>query len=129
LFAGQGGCNGATQELAFAYVSNSTGISSSSQYPFTGSSSYPTCPTNQIKPIAAIESYVALPFNNYTSIMNAIQIGPVSISADAEAWQLYDSGVFADKNCGTDIDHAIVLEGYGTDAASNQDYYLVRNSW
>ena len=31
--------------------------------------------------------------------------------------------------CGTDVDHAIVLEGYGTDSATGLDYYLVRNSW
>jgi len=33
------------------------------------------------------------------------------------------------SDCGTDVDHAIQLVGYGTDATSKLDYYLVRNSW
>jgi hypothetical protein len=48
--------------------------------------------------------------------------------AAAEPWQLYSSGVFSSK-CGSDVDHAIVLVGYGTDATSGLDYYLIRNSW
>lgn len=41
----------------------------------------------------------------------------------------YESGVFdsCSGTSGADVDHAIVLEGYGTD--SGKDYWLVRNSW
>jgi C1A family cysteine protease len=44
---------------------------------------------------------------------------------------MYEKGVFSSKMCGTDIDHAIQLVGYGTDtiAGINEDYWLVRNSW
>lgn len=126
---GTGGCNGATQELAFGYVNNSVGISLESSYPYTGSSTFPDCQTNMIKPVAGITGFVALPYNNYTSLMNAVvNVGPIAISAAAEPWQFYESGVFSSP-CGTDVDHAIVLEGYGTDSASGQNYYLVRNSW
>ncbi len=38
-----------------------------------------------------------------------------------------ESGVFKD-DCGADVDHAIVLVGYGTDASAG-DYWLIRNSW
>ena len=39
-------------------------------------------------------------------------------------WSSYESGVFT-RACGADVDHAIVLEGYGTDSATGLDYYLV----
>ena len=38
----------------------------------------------------------------------------------------YESGVY-DGHCGSTIDHAVVLVGYGTE--NGKDYYLVRNSW
>lgn len=45
---------------------------------------------------------------------------------------MYEKGVFSSKNCGTDIDHAIQLVGYGTAdeiVGVTSDYWLVRNSW
>ena len=80
-------------------------------------------------PVANVTGWAALPFNNYSALMNAVvSIGPIAISAAAEPWQSYDSGVFSSP-CGADVDHAIVLEGYGKDTKSGLDYYLVRNSW
>jgi cathepsin L len=123
---GTGGCSGATQELAFGYISQA-GITTEAQWPYTQTSG--TCDWTGKKPVANITGYVTLPFNNYSAIMNAVvNVGPIAISAAAEPWVMYESGVFNDV-CGADVDHAIVLEGYGHDSASNLDYYLVRNSW
>ena len=78
---------------------------------------------------ATIKSFVALPYNNYSALMNAVvSVGPISVSGAAEPWQSYETGVF-NSNCGADVDHAIVLDGYGHDASANLDYYLIRNSW
>jgi cathepsin L len=52
----------------------------------------------------------------------------VAISVDASAWSPYSSGVFDGCNqAQPDIDHAVVLVGYGSE--NGQDYWLVRNSW
>jgi len=76
--------------------------------------------------------------------MNAlVTVGPIAISAAAEPWQLYSGGIY-NGDCGADVDHAIQLVGYGTQAnetagrqllggggggGGSGDYYLVRNSW
>merc|ERR1712032_432208 len=43
----------------------------------------------------------------------------------------YKGGVFDDSEYTDhyDINHAVVLEGYGTDEETGDDYWLVRNSW
>jgi len=56
--------------------------------------------------------------------------GPVAVSVDASAWHKYESGVFngCDYNANVDVNHAVILVGYGTDEA-NGDFWLIRNSW
>jgi cathepsin L len=128
---GTGGCNGATAELAFEYYSTSGGIFQEYQYSYSsyyGNDYACTLPTGT-NPVASIDGYVQLPENNYQALMNAIAtVGPVSISVDASAWSAYKSGIFDGCNqVNPDIDHAVVLVGYGEE--DGQKYWLVRNSW
>ena len=44
-------------------------------------------------------------------------------------FQFYTSGVMDNTNCGHNLDHAVLAVGYGTDADSGKDYWLVKNSW
>lgn len=122
---GTGGCQGSVQWLGFNYTIGAGGLSLEKDYPYTGRTG--KCNPDETKPAAGITGYVRLPSNNYTALMNAVAtLGPVAISVDA-SWTLYSSGVFS-GDCGTTIDHAVVLVGYGTDPEGG-DYYLVRNSW
>jgi cathepsin L len=124
---GTGGCEGATQELAFN-TSAVLGITSEADWPYQGVDT--PCDMTKLKPVAYITGFKTLPFNDYNALMNEVQTMPIAISAAAEAWMNYETGVYNDvAGCGTDVDHAIQLVGYGTDTASGLDYYLVRNSW
>jgi len=53
----------------------------------------------------------------------------VSIEADKYVFQAYTSGVLDSTSCGTNLDHAVLTVGWGTDADSGLDYWLVKNSW
>lgn len=61
------------------------------------------------------------------------KLGPLAVSVDAGGdFRFYSEGVFYNPQCATrsrDLDHAVLLVGYGTDDDSGQDYWLVRNSW
>jgi len=126
---GTGGCYGSTAELAFTYLANSTGLYQEYQLGYSGYGGVQgACRTPVGSPKAGIKGYVQLPQNNYTALMNAVAtVGPIAVSVDASAWS-YSSGIFSGCNAvNPDIDHAVVLMGYGEEAG--QKYWLVRNSW
>lgn len=59
--------------------------------------------------------------------------GPLAVGVDAgsERFRFYSEGIYHRDACGTrprDLDHAVVLVGYGT-SDEGEDYWLVRNSW
>lgn len=120
---GTGGCQGSVQWLGFNYT-ETTGLSAETSYPYKAQTGH--CEKSKIKPVVSNTGYIRLQANNYTVLMNAVAtLGPIAISVDA-GWMGYESGVY-DGHCGSTIDHAVVLVGYGTE--NGKDYYLVRNSW
>jgi cathepsin L len=129
---GTGGCEGSTAELAFTYLSGNRGIYQQYQY---GYDSYYgmdyKCTLPKERAVADIDGYVRLPTNNYTALMNAVAtVGPVAINVDASTFHAYTSGVFAGCDAkALDINHVVVLAGYGIDATTGLKYWLVRNSW
>lgn len=128
---GTGGCQGSTSELAFEYMVKH-GQSLESVYPYeSGTTGYNgKCDTT--KPARVnVSSYVKLPANNFTAVINAIAtVGPLAVSVDASEWQLYDNGVFTpyDGYTSLDIDHVVQMVGYGVDPDKGA-YWLIRNSW
>jgi cathepsin L len=83
--------------------------------------------------VATIEGYFTLPSNNYTVVMNTIaKLGPLAVSVACSPWHLYEGGVFyAPMNTpkAANVNHLVVLVGYGTDEETQEDYWLIRNSW
>ena len=52
----------------------------------------------------------------------------VSIEADKAVFQTYKSGIFDSAKCGTSLDHAVGVVGWGADAGGAH-YWVLRNSW
>ena len=138
---GTGGCAGSTAEIAFDYVSK-RGHGMLEEYQM-GYTSYHgedgKCPKkgpNGRFPgaVATIDGYSVCPTNDYACLMNAVaKVGPVGVAVAASTWAMYEGGVLtSDLSVGgsaTDLNHAVVLVGYGVDDETQTPYWLVRNSW
>jgi cathepsin L len=70
-----------------------------------------------------------VPPKNQVLLKEAVSIQPVSVAieADTNYFQSYSGGILTSTSCGTNLDHAVVVVGYGTEGTI--DYWLVRNSW
>lgn len=51
----------------------------------------------------------------------------MSLAVAAGEWAYYESGVFSSDQ--SEVNHAVVLAGYGIDENTGEKYYLIRNSW
>ncbi len=121
---GSHGCNGGQMEGAFKYVIRN-GQCLNASYPYSAKDG--ECkPCNEIVHISAC--FDVKP-NDQISLQSAVSRQPVAIAieADTRYFQSYSSGVLTSVNCGTNLDHGVLIVGYGTE--NGNDYYLVKNSW
>lgn len=121
------GCNGGYMEDAFKFIIRNRGVTSEANYPYKGVDG--SCRANKASSIVKITGYEVVPSNNEKALLKAVASQPISVAIEAGGndFQFYSSGVFTGK-CGTDVDHGVVLIGYGV-STDGKKYWLVKNSW
>jgi C1A family cysteine protease len=125
------GCKGGLMDNAFSWISKNGGLCTEEAYPYvsgktkTSGSCSSSC---SVLSKSAITKFVDVTPSSDSAMMAAISKQPVSIAieADQKEFQLYKSGVFT-GNCGTKLDHGVLLVGYGF--FDGVDYWKVKNSW
>lgn len=69
-----------------------------------------------------------MPKDNEFALKQAASQQPIAVGICASpAMQFYGGGVI--DTCCEELNHGVLLVGYGTDAKTNTDYWLVKNSW
>ena len=121
---GNHGCNGGLMDGAFHYAIDN-GMCSESAYSYQAKGG--TC--EECDPVVKITSCVDVTPKNEVDLKTAVSLGPVSVAieADTKTFQLYKSGVLTGDACGTNLDHGVLVVGYGTEGG--EKYWLVKNSW
>ena len=84
----------------------------------------------------------AMSISNWTDVSSSdsleiaqslVDIGPLSIVLDASKLQFYKSGIFNPPKCGTAMNHAVLMVGFGTgvdeDTGDDLPFWTVKNSW
>ncbi|XP_059574044.1 cathepsin S-like [Alligator mississippiensis] len=125
---GNYGCAGGYMTNAFRYIIDNNGIDSDSAYPYTAQNG--TCHYDTATRAATCSRYFDLPHGDEAALKDAVaNIGPVSVIIDARlpSFYFYKSGVYYDPKCTQNVNHAVLVVGYGT--LNGHDYWLVKNSW
>lgn len=128
---GNNGCNGGLMDNAFRYIKANGGIDTEQAYPYKAEDE--KCHFARKAIGATDKGFVDIESENEDQLKAAVAtVGPVSVAIDAshESFQLYSSGVYSDPECSSkELDHGVLVVGYGTDEQTGQDYWLVKNSW
>jgi cathepsin L len=123
---GNYGCNGGAMTNAFKYTRD-YGVELATAYPYVGYQS--TCKYSSTKAVFKNIGYVALKANDNVALAAAVATRPVSaaVQADASVFQFYSGGIIDSTACGTNLNHGILIVGYGSE--NGKDYWIIKNSW
>lgn len=102
-------------------------LETESEYPYIAKNQKCKATVNALEGVQ-ITGFKEVKRHDPTELATALTLGPVSIGVDAgsRGFQFYKKGIIK-RNCGSEIDHAVLLVGYGSD--KGVDYWLVKNSW
>ncbi|XP_062613288.1 procathepsin L-like [Saccostrea cucullata] len=124
---GNHGCEGGMMDSAFKYVKEVGGIESDATYPYTPKEE--SCKFNKTAVVATVKGYKDVPKSEQSLMVAVAIVGPISAALDAtqRSFQLYKGGVYDEPNCKSQVDHSLVIVGYGV--LDGKKYWIAKNSW
>ena len=125
---GSMGCNGGLMDGAFNFAIDN-GICADSSYTYTSGTTQTGGTCKKCSSAVTVKACFDVKPSDQVSLKEAVSIRPVAIAieADTRYFQSYSSGILTSDTCGTNLDHGVLIVGYGED--SGQKYWLVKNSW
>ena len=99
-----------------------------SQYPYVNAQK--NCSYDETKGLVKTTGFSYISKNNPAAIIQALQYGPVpaAVASDNSVFQFYKEGVLTSSACGTGINHAILIVGYGNDT-DGTPFWTIKNTW
>ena len=125
---GNKGCNGGLMDNGFRYVIDN-GLCNEDDYPYKAETDI--CKSSLCNIKVRIKDYSDIKQNNEQLLKSAVAKQPVSVAiqANLSSFHYYKSGIYQDDDCGTNLDHGVLIVGYGHDLLHDLDYWIVKNSW
>ena len=117
-------CNGGEMESAFEFAIDN-GMCSEEQEPYLAKDE--DC--MYCNPQIYFSDCVRVTPKNEIHLKEAVSRGPVSVAiqADTKTFQFYSGGIISGDSCGTNLDHGVLIVGYGEE--DGEKYWIVKNSW
>ena len=128
IFYGNLGCNGGLMDNAFEYATDHY-MCSEENIPYEAKSDMTFSECFNCKSIVQLKGCADVPSNNQTALKIAVSRQPVSVAIEADTiiFDTYKSGIISSSSCGTNLDHGVLIIGYGSE--KGEDYWLLKNSW
>jgi KDEL-tailed cysteine endopeptidase len=122
------GCGGGFMDNAFKYMMEN-GSCLYDKYPYIGSDG--KCTANKCKSVVNVSHYIDVLPNSETQLLYSLLRNPISVAIDASdgSFQFYKHGIYNFTNASPQLDHGVVLVGFGRDTIYNMEYWIVKNSW
>jgi len=128
---GNMGCQGGLQSTAYEYYETGIDAMLEDKYPYTsGGGSSGDCKYDASEATnVTVSAYTNVTPSSVDQMKAGLTQQPVAVAIQANklCFQFYKSGVMDKASCGTNLDHAVLAVGYGTE--DGKDYWLVKNSW
>ncbi|CAM9198014.1 unnamed protein product, partial [Chrysoparadoxa australica] len=113
-------------DYSFHWIHNHGGLCEESAYPYKAEVG--TCKRCRTVPGTQVSNWVDVEEKSEYHMRLALSQQPVAIACEAGIdFQLYQRGIFSDVSCSDDVDHGVLLVGYGEDNGTK--YWIVKNSW
>ena len=121
------GCVGGNMENTFTYLKTKKHMPAS-QYPYVNAQK--NCSYVESKGLVNTAGFSYISKNNPDAIIEALQYGPVTaaVAADNQVFTFYSQGILNSSDCGTSINHAILIVGYGNDTEGTP-FWTIKNTW
>ncbi|KAL0849602.1 hypothetical protein ABMA28_013861 [Loxostege sticticalis] len=120
------GCHGGWMSAAILDTAEFGGLMSWQSYPYMASQGM--CRANAGQITAQVTGCRNFAVASEEDLKQTLaQVGPLSIALAASSWNHYTGGIYDASMCDQNIDHAVLLVGYGTE--NGKPYWTIKNSW
>ena len=122
------GCKGGNMDSAFKFMINDRQCDEV-EYPYTSGVTETKSKCHSCDELTSFSACYDVMPNNQVDLKAAVLKNPVVIGIEADTYyfQSYSGGILTSPLCGTTIDHAVEIVGFGVE--NDVKYWTVRNSW
>jgi KDEL-tailed cysteine endopeptidase len=122
------GCKGGNMDSAFKFMINDRQCDEV-EYPYTSGVTETKSKCHSCDELTSFSACYDVMSNNQVDLKAAVLKNPVVIGIEADTYyfQSYSGGILTSPLCGTTIDHAVEIVGFGVE--NDVKYWTVRNSW
>lgn len=115
--------------FAYEYIERNQGVDMEPPYPYERRRA--NCRFRRDIVGANITGFMEIKEGSELAVKQVVaNIGPVAAGVDAslKSFMFYKTGVYYDRNCSTEPNHAVVIVGYGK-TSDGEEYWICKNSW